>query len=91
MTRSAVVGWNRTPCSPFSTPADGLDLPFMIWERWAELMPARRATSFWLKPRAFIRSHRTWESMQAGCAGATFTGASSADATRALTFTPMLL
>ena len=63
----------------------------MIWERWAELMPARRATSFWLMPWAFIRSHTASRSMQAGCAGATFTGASSADATRAWTFTPMLL
>ena len=42
-------------------------------------MPARRATSFWLKPWAFIRSHTASRSMQAGCAGATFAGASSAD------------
>ena len=91
MTHSAFVGWNRTPCSFLRTTGDGLFLPFMIWERLAELMPARRATSFWLKPWAFIRSHTASRSMQAGCAGATFAGASSADSILAWTFTPMLL
>ena len=91
MTRSAFVGWNRTPCSFLRTPGDGLFLPFMIWERFAELMPARRAASFWLKPWAFIRSHTASRLMQAGCAGATFAGASSADSILAWTFTPMLL
>ena len=91
MTRSAFVGWNRTPCSLFRTSGDRLFLPFMIWERLEELMPARRATSFWLKPWAFIRSHTASRSMQAGCAGATFAGASSADSILAWTFTPMLL
>ena len=51
MTRSSdFARRNSTPCSLFSTPADGEDLPFMICERYEELMPARRATSFWLNP-----------------------------------------
>ena len=41
---------NSTACSFFSTPAEGLAVPFMIWERWEGLTPARRATSFWLMP-----------------------------------------
>ena len=34
MTRSSDCDrWNRTTCSLFRTPGDGLDLPDMIWER----------------------------------------------------------
>ena len=50
ITSSAWDGWNRTPCSFFRTAADGVALPFMMLERCAELIPARRATSFWLNP-----------------------------------------
>ena len=49
-TSSAAVGWNSAPCSFFRTSADGFRWPFMTWERCPELMPDRRATSFWLMP-----------------------------------------
>ena len=54
-------------------------------------MPTRRATSFWLNPWAFIRSHRAWGSMLAHSAEVIFAAPSSAASSRAWTFTPMLL
>ncbi len=72
MTRSsAFVRRNSTPCSLFSTPGDGVLLPDMICEKWPELMPACRATSFWLIPWAFIRSHTARRSTSGHLAGAT--------------------
>ncbi len=57
MTRSfALVRWNKTQCSLPRTPAKGLSVPVAIWEGWEELVPARRTTSFWLKPCALIHS-----------------------------------
>ena len=47
-TSSAAVGWNRTPCSFSRTFPDGVRWPFIIWDSMAELIPARRAVSFWL-------------------------------------------
>ena len=52
ITRSASVRWKSTPCSLLRTSGDGLHRPDMILERWSELTPARRATSFWRPVRS---------------------------------------
>ena len=63
----------------------------MIWERWAELIPANRAVSFWEMPWASMRSHNARGSTLRDWAGSTLAGPFSASSTRAWTAGLMFL
>ena len=76
-------GANSASCSRRNTSPEGVRLPFITRESMAELMPARRAASFWLMWCASIRSHRTLGSTLEHWADSVFTGASRTDSIRA--------